>query len=251
LINEIDPEKFINEIYRCEPKDVAKTVILTPGRKFLDGLKEKVDVEKEFKGFLEGFTGRYGGKPVTVIMTLVGSPVSSDAAYFLRFTPCKNIIYTGAVGALKENIEIGDIIVPTGAVRGEGASKYHAKEWYPAVASFELLRTADPILEEAFSRLGVNVHYGIIYTTDSFAAETREFLGNLAKMNIIGIEMKTSDIFTIANLQGKHVVAIHVVSDNPIVGKSLVEPLPAEDKNRRDKSTEVLPEVILRIAGEM
>ena len=187
MIDEIDPEKFINEIYGCEPRDVAETVILTPGKKFFDGLKEKVDVKKEFKGFLEGFTGHYKGKRVSVIRSLVGSPVASDAAYFLRFTPCKNVIYSGAIGALKENIGIGDIIVPTGAVRGEGASKYHAEEWYPAVASFELLRTAAPILEESFSRLGVKVHYGIIYTTDSFAAETREFLENLAKMNIIGI----------------------------------------------------------------
>lgn len=251
MINEINPEKFINEIYGCEPKDVAETVILTPGRKFLNVLKEKVEVEKEFKGFLEGFTGSYRGKPVTVIRTLVGSPVASDAAYFLRFTPCKSIIYTGAIGALKENIEIGNIIVPTGAARGEGASKYHAEEWYPAVASFELLRAAALILEEAFSGLGVNVHYGIIYTTDSFAAETREFLERLGEMNIIGIEMETSAIFTIASLQGKTAAAIHIVSDNPIVGKSLVDPLPPEDKNRKEEATKVLQEVILRIAAQI
>ena len=251
MINEIDPEKFVMEIYGCEPKDVAKTVILTPGRKFLNGLKEKVEVKKEFKGFLEGFTGSYKRKPVSVVWSLVGSPVASDAAYFLRFTPCKHIIYTGAVGALKENIEIGDIIVPTGAVRGEGASKYHAEEWFPAVASFELVRTAAPILEEAFSGLGVKVHYGIIYTTDSFAAETREFLERLGEMNIIGIEMETSAIFTIARLQGKRVVAIHVVSDNPLVGKSLVEPLPLEDKNRKEEATKLLQEVILSIAAQI
>ena len=251
MIDEIDPEKFINEIYGCEPRDVAETVILTPGRKFLDGLKRKVDVKKEFKGFLEGFTGNYKEKRVSVIRSLVGSPVASDAAYFLRFTPCKNIVYTGAVGALRKNIEIGDIIVPIGAARGEGASKYHAKEWYPAVASFELLRTAAPILEEAFSRLGVKVHYGVIYTTDSFAAETREFLERLGKMNIIGIEMETSAIFTIASLQGKHAVAIHIVSDNPIVGKSLVEPLPPEDKNRKEEATKLLQGIILRIAAQI
>lgn len=251
MIDETDPRKFIREIYGCEPGDVSETVILTPGRKLLDGLKEKVDVEKEFKGFLEGFTGLYEGKRVSVIRSSVGSPVASDAAYFLRFTPCRNIVYTGAIGALKENIGIGDIIVPTGAIRGEGASKYHAEEWYPAVASFELLRKTAPILEDAFSRLGVNVHYGIIYTTDSFTAEKGEFLEKLGKMNIVGIEMETSAIFTIANLQGRNVMAIHVVSDNPMIGKSLAEPLPPEDKNRQEESPRVLQEVILRIAARI
>ena len=70
-------------------------------------------------------------------------------------------------------------------------------------------------------------------------------------MNIIGIEMETSAIFTIASLQGKKAIAIHIVSDNPLIGKSLVDPLPSEDKNRQKKSTETLQEVILRIAAEI
>ena len=70
-------------------------------------------------------------------------------------------------------------------------------------------------------------------------------------MNIIGIEMETSAIFTIANLQGKHVAAIHVVSDNPLVGKSLVEPFSPEDRNRKEEATKLLQEVILRIAAEI
>ena len=177
--------------------------------------------------------------------------MASDATYFLRLTPCKNIIYTGSIGALNRNINVGDIIIPTAAVRGEGASKYHVEDWYPAAASFEILRKAASVAEEKFSKLGVNVHYGVIYTTDSFAAETREFLEKLEKMNIIGIEMETSAIFTLANLQEMNVLAIHVVSDNPIVGKSLVEPLPEEDNRRKNMSTEALPDIILEIVAKI
>ncbi|MCW4021019.1 MAG: hypothetical protein NWF14_07330, partial [Candidatus Bathyarchaeota archaeon] len=96
----------------------------------------------------------------------------------------------------------------------------------------------------------VKVHYGVIYTTDSFAAETKEFLQKLQKMHIIGIEMETSSIFTIANLQSMNVMAIHVVSDNPIIGKSLVDPLPPEDKSRQKASKKALRNLILRIAAE-
>jgi len=251
LIGEVDPKKLTQALYGCNPEDIGETVVLTPGEKFVEGLKEKVEILKEFKGFGEGFTGRYRGKILSIIRILVGSPVASDSAYFLKFTQCKNTIYTGAIGALKENIKIGDIIIPTAAVRGEGASKYHVEEWYPAVASFDLLRKAAPIAEETFSKLGINVHFGIIYTTDSFAAETRQFLENLQKRNIIGIEMETSAIFTIANLQGMNVIAIHVVSDNPIVGKSLVETLSPDDTSRQKTATKTLQDIILNIVAEI
>lgn len=251
MIDEIDPEKFTKEIYGCDPQDIGATVILTPLGKLFEGLKRKVSDLREFKGFLNVFTARHKRKTLSVIRISVGSPIASDATYFLKITQCKNIIYTGSIGALDKNIKVGDIIMPTAAVRGEGASKYHAEEWYPAVASFRVLRKAATIAEKRFSKLGVNVHYGLIYTTDSFAAETRDFLQKLEKRNIIGIEMETSAIFTIANLQGMNAVAIHVVSDNPIVGKSLVEPLPPEDTERKNTSAEALPEVILQIVAEI
>ncbi|MCW4021073.1 MAG: hypothetical protein NWF14_07605, partial [Candidatus Bathyarchaeota archaeon] len=136
MIDEANSEKFTRQIFGCDPEDISETVVLTYKRQSIKELKKKVEVLKEFKGFLEGFTGRYDGRTVSAVKILVGSPVASDATYFLRFTPCKNIIYTGSVGALQEDIKIGDIIVPTGAVRGEGASKYHVEEWYPAVPSF-------------------------------------------------------------------------------------------------------------------
>jgi len=246
-MDKIDPTKITREMYGCEPEDIGETVVLTPGEKSVESLREKIECLKELKGFHKGFTGSYRGKVVSVIKNPVGSPVASDSVYFLRFTRCRNVIYWGSIGALKENINIGDIITPTAAVRGEGSSKYHVEEWYPAVASFELLRKAAPILEETFSKLGVQVHYGVIYTTDSFAAETREFLEKLQKRNIIGIEMETSAIFTLANLQGMNVMAIHIVSDNPMVGKPLVEPLSPDDASRYRKSTETLRDVILDI----
>jgi len=253
LIDEIDPQKFTREIFGCDPEDIGETVVLTPGKKLVHALKEKVEVLKEFKGFLEGFTGNYGGKSISVIRSLVGSPIAADSVYFLGSTPCKNIIYTGSIGALKGDIKIGDIIIPTGAVRGEGASKYHAKEWYPAVPSFELLRKVAPVLEKDLAKTSINVHYGIIYTTDSFAAETKAFMEKLSKMNIIGIDMETSAIFTVARLQCKKAIAIHVVSDNPMVGKSLVEPMSSEDKNRHRLSTEtfqyLLPRIVASVSG--
>ena len=77
--------------------------------------------------------------PPSVINSQVGSPVACDCVYFLRFTPCRNILYTGLIGALQPEIRVGDLIVPTAALRGV-ASKYFVDESYPPVADFQLLK---------------------------------------------------------------------------------------------------------------
>jgi len=82
-----------------------------------------------------------------------------------------------------------------------------------------------------------------------FSAETIEFLENFQKRQIIGIEMKASAIFTTPNLQDMNVMTIHIISDNPMIGKPLVGPLSPDDENRYKKSTEALRDVTLRIVA--
>lgn len=73
---------------------------------------------KEFRGFCSGFTGQFNGSKATVLNSRIGSPAASDCTYYLRFTPCRSIMYTGLIGALQPDIRVGDLIVPTAALRG-------------------------------------------------------------------------------------------------------------------------------------
>ena len=57
-------------------------------------------------------------------LKLVGSPVMLDQALSLGTTKCKNILFIGSVGALDENINLGDIVIPEYSICGEGASRY-------------------------------------------------------------------------------------------------------------------------------
>ncbi len=137
--------------------------------------------------------------------------------------------------------------MPTAALRGEGTSRYFVEKAYPAVADFTLLRAIATTLEEVYADSESAIHIGAIYTTDSFAAETKEFLMHWKSKNLLGIEMETSVIYTIAGLYGMRAAAIHIVSDNPVAKKSLFHPIPEEDKNQRRACEDLLIEALVRL----
>ena len=247
MIPEGDPNTFIRSLYGCEASEIRETVLLIYKNETMEALKQRADTVKEFSGFFKGFEASFGSKAVSVFSLRVGSPMASDCTYFLRFTPCRNIVYTGLIGALQQQIRIGDLIVPTSAFRGEGASRYFIDESYPAVADFSLLRTLASTLEEVYANSGISIYYGPIYTTDSFASETEEFLTHWRSKNLLGIEMETSAIYTVASLYGLHAAAVHVVSDNPVTEKSFFHTIPEEDKNRRRTCEALLVEALIRL----
>ena len=247
MMPERDPSVFTRVFYGCEAGEIAETVLLTPLDKTFEALKQRAEEVREVGGFYKGFNAQIGVAHFSVFNSGVGSPMASDCTYYLRFTPCRSIIYTGLIGALQPHIRIGDIIVPTTACRGEGASRYFVDEAYPAVADFSLLRDLSSTLGEVYAEEDIGIHYGVIYTTDSFAAETEEFLKRWQSRNLLGIEMETSAIYTIASLYGMRAAAVHIVSDNPVAEKSFFHPLTEEDKARRRACEDLLIEALVKL----
>ena len=246
-----DPTKFTKVLYGCGYNEISETVLMTPIRAWFDAWKERWDVKKEFKGYNQGFRAVVNGVEVSVLDSRVGSPLALDCTYYLRFTSCKNIVFTGLIGALQPDIEVGDIIVSTGALRGEGASKYFVDEAYPAVADFSLTRKLADVLDEIYKSTGITVHYGSIYTTDAFAAETEEFLKEWGSKGLLGIEMETSAVYTIASLFGMRATSFHVVSDNPVAKKTFFDALTDTERKRQDESSKLVVEALERLVKEI
>ncbi len=251
MMHEGDPNAFTRVLYGCDADEVAEVVILTPLDAMIEALKHGSEGVKEYGGFIEGYNADIGGTHVSVFNSRVGSPAASDCAYYLRFTPCRCIVYTGLIGALQSHVRIGDLIVPTAALRGEGSSRYFIEESYPAVADFGLLRAMSSTLDEVYFYSDIGIHYGPIYTTDSFAAETREFIELWQSRNLLGIEMETSVIYVIASLFGMRAAAVHVVSDNPVTKKSFFDPIPDADKERREECTNLLIESLSKLVSRI
>ena len=146
--------------------------------------------------------------------TLPGAP--SAAFYIESFfchSPAKLAVGVGYVGGLQADIELGDIVIPNYAYRGEGTSKYYFDEKYEAKPFKKLFER----LVENTRKEGFEPHVGKIYTTDSFHMETEEFIKKLNKEGYLGIEMEVSALFSIADWHKKCAAAILVVTDNPSV----------------------------------
>ena len=250
MMPERSPGEFTRTLYGCEPGDISEIVIMTPFDSTLEDLKGKAENVTEFSGFITGFTGHFNGSQSTVLNCRMGSPAASDCTYFLKFTPCTRIIYTGLIGALQPEISVGDIIVPTAAFRGEGASQYFVDKAYPAVADFRLLQTISTVLENAFKDSETELHYGPIYTTDAFAAETKEFLEEWSARKLLGIEMETSAIYVLSSLYGIQAASIHIVSDNPVMHKSFFEKPSDGDIEKREKCYDLLLDVLVELVAQ-
>ena len=117
---------------------------------------------------------------------------------------CKYYIRIGTCGALSPEVNIGDIIIATGAVRGDGASKEYIPLEYPAVADLQVVNA----LRKRANAKNINYHHGIIRTHDAFYMESPFAFGDWKKRisiwtraGVLAIENEASTLFVIGSLK--------------------------------------------------
>jgi len=183
--------------------------------------RREVAYHREFKTY----TGRYKGVPISATSTGIGSPSAIIALEELARIGADTFIRVGSTGAIQPEINLGDLIISSAAVRLEGTSKEYVRVEYPASANYEVLLA----LIEASEALGVRYHVGITASTDSFylgqsrpgyegyeQSFSKNILHDLRRAKVLNFEMEASAIFTVANLYGLRAGSIAVVFANRI-----------------------------------
>lgn len=160
------------------------------------------------------WTGIYKGKKITVGNGGFYSPDSAFVTELLCVGGINTFIRLGSCGALREDIAIGEYILATKILRGDGATQYYVDESYQP----EVDQMLTSKLEEVFSQAS-KVYKGGVWTTDALFRETREVVNSYIKKGAIAVDMVTSPFVTITNLYHKKVGVILVVSDNLITGQ--------------------------------
>ncbi|PIQ89202.1 MAG: hypothetical protein COV72_04165 [Candidatus Omnitrophica bacterium CG11_big_fil_rev_8_21_14_0_20_42_13] len=161
------------------------------------------------------YSGEFNGTKITVGN---GGRYSSDSAIsaeILSNGGVKNLIRAGSCGALKEDIQVGDIIIATGAIRGDGVTPYYVKDDFKTTADEKL----NAALAQACKKLGLRLHQGPVWTTDALLRETREIVEKYASLGAIAVDMVSSSFLTIAQLNNCKAASIMAVSDNVITGE--------------------------------
>ena len=211
----------------CKPGDVARYVLMPGDPARVDVIssfwdeRRKISYHREFKTD----TGKYKGVGISATSTGIGSPSAIIALEELARIGADTYIRVGSTGVIQENIEIGDLIISSAAVRLEGTSKEYVCVEFPASASYEVLLA----LIEAAENEGMNYHVGITASTDSFylgegrpgfkgyeQSFSRRILEDLRRANVLNFEMEAAAIFTVSNIYGLRAGSIAVVFVNRI-----------------------------------
>ena len=201
--------------------EIAKTVLISG-----DPLRAKYTAEKFLTDVtcynevraMYGYTGYYQGKRVSIQGTGMGIPTT---AIFLNelfmFYNVKCVIRVGTCGALREDIDLGDIILAMSASTDSSMNSIYFDQLdYTPTANFELLQAAYRHAKNLESK----IHVGPIFSSDNFYDDTNDRWAKWTKHGILGVEMETSALYTLSARFGAKAVSLLTVSDNIITGAS-------------------------------
>ena len=193
---------------------IAETILL-PG----DPLRAKFISENFLTGSVAfncvrnmlGYTGKYKGKPVSVMGTGMGMPSMGIYSYeLINFFGVKNLIRTGSCGALQDDIRLFDIILALAASTDSAyGSQYSLPGQFSPCASWQLLRACACKAE----KLGVAVRAGNVLSSDRFYDDNDSAALKWKKMGVLGIEMEAAALYMNAARGGANALAILTVSD--------------------------------------
>ena len=205
-------KKRIQPHIMCGVGDIADYVLLPGDPKRVERIASFFDESRkvaDYRGFIT-YTGRVGGVGITACSTGIGCPSTAIVVEELSKIGAKTLIRVGTTGALQPNIDVGDIIVATGAVRSDGTSREYMPIEYPAIADFDIVSA----LLAASKDSPIKIHRGIIQSSDAFYAGDNDTSTKLAEGNVLSIEMESSTLFTLAGIKRIRAGTILAVDGN-------------------------------------
>lgn len=203
--------------------DFAKTVLM-PGdplrAKFIaETYLENPRLVNNVRG-IQGYTGVYKGKEVSVMASGMGMPSIGIYSHELYAEyGVENIIRVGSAGLLQPFLKVRSIVAGMSAYSNSNyGAQFGFKGNLAPCASFQLLEKA----VAAARRMGVEMPVGPIYSTDVFYDETKPSPAQVLQgLGVLAVEMEAYALYLNAAWAGKNALALLTISDNPFTGESL------------------------------
>lgn len=213
----------------AQPGQIAETVLL-PGdprrakwaaETFLDG----AECVNEVRGML-GYTGTWKGHRVTIHGTGMGMPsLSIYVNELIRDYGAQTLIRIGSCGAMQPDVQLRDVIIAMTASTLSTPSRGIFRELnFAPAADWGLLRAA----ADAAGRRSVATHVGGIYSSDVFYDERPDLNEQMVRHGVLGVEMETAELYTLAARYRRRALAVLTVSDHLLTE----EALPSADRER-------------------
>src|SRR5918994_3637623 len=199
---------------RAEEGDYAPLILLPGDPNRARRISERFDPGSatqvnDHRGLL-GFTGTFGGTPVSVQTTGMGTPSISIVVEELLRYGANRLIRVGTCGGIAKGINTGDLVIATAAcpVDGATATYLHGEPYAPA-ADFELTRA----LVDAAGAAGVEVQTGLVASVDVFYNTDVDYAQRWRDRGVLAFEMEASALFFLAARAGVQAACALTVSD--------------------------------------
>lgn len=155
---------------------------------------------------------------ITLINFGMGSPNAATIMDLLTAIKPEACLFLGKCGSLKNKIPVGSLILPIGAIRGEGTSNDYLPPEVPALPAFQVQRAVSHIIKAQ------NQDYfsGVVYTTNRRVWEhNMDFKYYLKKVHATAIDMETATIFVTGFNNDIPTGALLLVSDQPMTPEGI------------------------------
>ena len=210
---------------------IAERILMPGSPNRIDIMAEQWEAGTQIKLLDRGYrvaTGSYKGTPITAVSSGIGGP--SLEIPFTNLLKCgvSTIIRVGSTGTLREDIQLGDIIINDSNVRLDGTSCLYVREEYPSAAAYDVTLA----LIEACETFGFPYHVGTGCTTGSFYAgqarpafggykrsDCDPFFEDMKNAGVLNFEMEGAALLTLARLFGVRAGMCSSVIANRITGE--------------------------------
>ena len=198
----------------AEPGDFAELVLM-PGdplrakalaEGYLDDLRQVNAVRNMF-----GYTGRFEGRPVSIMGSGMGMPSISIYAHelFAEFG-VQRIVRVGTCGGLLPEMQLGDLVLATAASTDSSMNRLRFSGWDLAAApDYPMLQA---VMAQARAD-GLAVRTGEVFSTDSFYHPDPDFVSRCQAMGVLALDMETAALYALAREHGRRALTLLSVSD--------------------------------------
>lgn len=205
---------------RASEGEFADTVLL-PGdplraRHIAEAFFDDVVLVNDVRGAL-AYTGRFDGRPVSVLGTGMGIPSAAIyATELITEYGAKRLIRVGSCGAVRSDLALREVVLAAGACTDSATNRArYAGMDFAAIADFGLLRAAVRTAEAS----DVPVRVGNVHSADLFHDPRGGLLDTMSSMGILAVEMEAAGIYGVAAAHGARALAVLTVSDHLHTGE--------------------------------
>jgi len=138
-----------------------------------------------------------------------GASMAVDLAERYRDSGAEIIVRIGTAGKLTGTSKIGDVVIPFAAIRDEGTSKFYQSILAPALCDVPI----SILLSERLQNKKLNVHNGIIWSTDGRWRETDELISQRISDGALATDMESAALYSFGQFHKLTTSSISVISD--------------------------------------